>query len=187
MIIKNTIRRLLNTGIIQLNKRSLNDLAAVVKPHERAKIKEPGEIYYPKYLDKGEPYPNYGTVNINIHGYDYIKLDIFNQYVSKLCKSLDINVVEMYRVPMRTYKIKTLKNFSSTIDTEFSLNYYHRVVKVSNLKSHITSILFDAIQLNLPEGVQLNVQYPLEINEEYRYIPDVSLKALKDELAQFEK
>lgn len=187
MIIQNTIRRLFKSGSLQFNKRNVNDLARLVKPSDKAKIKEPGGIYYPKYLEKSEPYPNYGTVNLNFHGYDYIKLDIFNEYVSKLCKSLDINVVEMYRMPMRTYKIKTLKNFSSTIDTEYVLNKYHRVVKVSNLKSHMTSILFDAIQLNLPEGVQLNVQYPLEINEEYRYIPDIALKELKDELSQFEK
>lgn len=59
---------------------------------------------------------------------------------------------------------------------------YHRVVRVIKLKSTTAPLLFEAIQMNLPEGVQLSVSEPNTQEDNFRYVPDLELKQLKEQL-----
>lgn len=59
---------------------------------------------------------------------------------------------------------------------------YHRVVRVIKLKSTTAPLLFEAIQMNLPEGVQLSVSKPNAQEDNFRYVPDLELKQLKEQL-----
>lgn len=61
---------------------------------------------------------------------------------------------------------------------------YHRVVRIKNLKSTTAPLLFEAIQLNLPEGVKLSVGEPTVEEENFRYVPDHELKGLKEQLEE---
>ncbi len=140
------------------------------------------KFYDPPYINKKAPFPNYELLNINLHGYDYSVLDTFFRYLERLCTSLKIEVVEAYAMPCRNLKVKTYQPFSATLDREFKLNNYHRVVKIQSLKSTMAPLLFEAIQLNLPEGVQLNVTVPTEEESEFRYVPDIELNELKQKL-----
>lgn len=140
------------------------------------------KFYDPPYINKEPPFPNYELININIHGYDYSVLDTFFKYLERLCNSLKVDVVEAYAMPCRNYKIKTYQPFSATLDREFKLNNYHRVVRIQSLKSTMAPLLFEAIQMNLPMGVQLNVTVPTEEEDEFRYVPDIELNELKQKL-----
>jgi len=142
------------------------------------------KFYDPPYIKKQTPFPNYEILNINIHGYDYPVLDAFFRYLERLCNSLKVEVVESYAMPCRNLKVKTYQPFSATLDKEFKLNNYHRVVKIQSLKSTLAPLLFEAIQLNLPEGVNLNVSMPTEEETEFRYVPDIELNELKQKLEE---
>ena len=78
--------------------------------------------------------------------------------------------------------MKTYQPFSSNLDKEYSLKMYHRVVRVIKLKSTTAPLLFEAIQMNLPEGVQLSVSMPSAQDDNFRYVPDLELKQLKEQL-----
>jgi ribosomal protein S10 len=145
------------------------------------------KFYDPPYLNKKPPFPNYELLNINIKGYDATSLQTCFKYIEKLCKSLKIEVVEAYCMPSRSYKIKTYQPFSTNLDKEYKLNKFHRVVKIQNLKSTLAPFLFETIQLNLPEGVQLSVAIPNKDEDEFRYVPDIELNELKEKYSEMSK
>jgi large subunit ribosomal protein L48 len=140
------------------------------------------KFYDPPYLEREALFPNYELLNINLKGYDYSVLDVFYKFVEKLCDSLKIEVVEAYAMPARKFKIKTYQQFSSNLDREYELNTYHRIIRIKSLKSTLAPILFESIQMNLPEGVQLNITAPNKEEEEFRYVPDIELNELKEQL-----
>ena len=145
------------------------------------------KFYDPPYINREAAFPNYELLNVNLKGYDYSVLDNFYKFVEKLCDSLKVTVVEAYPMPARNYKIKTYQPFSSNLDKEYKLNYYHRVVRIQHLKSTLAPLLFETIQLNLPEGVQLNVKVPTADEDEFRYVPDIELNELKQQLNEMTK
>lgn len=145
------------------------------------------KYYDPPYLSREAPFPNYDLLTINFKGYDYVVLEQYYKYVDRLCNSLGVDVAQSYAVPSRNYKVKTLKPYSTTVDKEFDLNLYHRVVRVQNLKSTLAPLLFESIQLNLPEGVQMTVSRPTPEEDEYRFVPDIELTDLKSKLEELSK
>lgn len=178
----------------EIKKRPAVPLKSYLKEHvslvakRKEKVSYEGVKFYdPPYLNKEPPFPNYELLNINIKGYDYSVLDTYYKYIERLCLSLKVEVVEAYAMPCRTFKIKTYQPFSATMDKEFKLNNYHRIVRISNLKSTFAPILFETIQLNLPEGVQMNVSEPTEEEDEFRYVPDIELNELKQKLSESKK
>lgn len=178
----------------EIRKRPAVPLESYLKEHvslvakKKEKVSYEGVKFYdPPYLNKEPPFPNYELLNISIKGYDYSVLDTYYKYIERLCLSLKVEVVEAYAMPCRTFKIKTYQPFSATMDKEFKLNNYHRIVRISNLKSTFAPILFEAIQLNLPEGVQMNVSVPAEEEDEFRYVPDIELNELKQKLSESKK
>lgn len=140
------------------------------------------KFYDPPYINKEPPFPNYELVNINIRGYDYAVLDTYFRYIERLCMNFKIDVTEAYAMPCRNYKIKTYQPFSSTLDKEYKLSHYHRIVRIESLQSTLAPLLFEAIEMNLPEGVQMNVNVPTEEDDEFRYVPDIELNELKQKL-----
>ena len=150
-------------------------------------LKDDVKFYDPPYLNREPPFPCYELMNINIKGYDYVALGNYFEYIERICQALKVDVVEAYAVPSRSLKIKTYQPFSSNIEKEYKLNMYHRVVRIQNVKSTLLPLLFETIQLNLPEGVQLNVTIPTPQEDEYRYVPDIELDELKNKLEEFNK
>ena len=145
------------------------------------------KFYDPPYLKKEPPFPNYELLNINIKGYDYTVIGKYFEYIERLCNALKISVVEAYAMPARNLKIKTYQPYSSNLDKEYKLNVYHRIVRVQNLKSTLAPFLLEALQLNLPEGVQLSVTIPTLDEDEFRYVPDIELNELKKQLDEMTK
>lgn len=145
------------------------------------------KYYDPPYLAREAPFPNYNLLNINIKGYDYSVLDPYFKYIEKLCTLMNVEVVDAYKMPSRNLKIKTYQPFSSNLDKEYALNMYHRVVRIKNLKSTLAPILFETIQLNLPQGVQLGISVPTREEDEFRYVPDIELQELRKSLEDMSK
>ena len=167
-----------------LNKKPLSEYLIIKKPSDFAVYKQPGSIYDPPYLNKEKPFPSYTVLNLNFISYDYMKIEVFYRYVDSLCKFLNIKVKEAYAMPARAYKIKTYKPNSTTLDQEYNLSKYHRVVRVEELKSIMAPILYESIELNLPEGVEFKATLPTSEEDEFRYIPDVEILELKKKLEE---
>lgn len=142
------------------------------------------KFYDPPYLAREAPFPNYELLNISLKGYDFTVLNSYYKYIEKLCNLLKVEVVEAYAMPPRTLKIKTYQPFSTNLDKEYSLLMYHRIVRVKNLKSTLAPLLFETVQLNMPEGVQLNIHEPTFEEDEFRYIPDIELQEMRQKLSE---
>ena len=143
-------------------------------------------FYDPPYLAREAPFPFYDTLRLSIKGYDFSVLDAYFEYMKRLCTQLRIETTG-HAVPARTLSVKTLQLYGAGLDQEFNLKTYERVVVVNNLKSTLAPVLFEALQLNLPEGVSFKVGPLVEKEEEFRYIPDMDLKRLREELAELTK
>ena len=141
------------------------------------------KFYDPPYLERPAPFPNYTLLNINLKGYDYTSLNMNYKTVESICRRLGVKVVEAYPMPARSINIKTYQPFSTNIDKNYELNMYHRVVRVQNLKSTLAPILFEAVQLNLPEGVHMNVSIPDREEDDFRYVPDIELQEMRAHLS----
>jgi large subunit ribosomal protein L48 len=185
----------------KLQQKSTTDRLKLVDYLDQAKMKEASgqkaplfdhvtqkelKFYDPPYLAREAPFPRYEMLNINLKSYDFTSLDQFLRLVVKLCQSLDVDLVESYAMPARSFKIKTLQPFSNNLDKEYELSAYHRVVRIKDLKSTFAPILFESIQLNLPQGVQMSVSVPTFEEDEFRYVPDIELREMRQRLEDLE-
>jgi ribosomal protein S10 len=163
--------------VVKSNKENAPTVCVIPDP-----VTNRGIIYQPPYLFETDLYPNYSLLAISMRGYDYVVLEGYFRYIQKLAKSLDLKISEAIPIPAKSSRVTILKPRSVQIDVEHHLNLYHRIVKLAKVKATIAPILFECIRLNIPEGVELKIDRPNEMDEEFRYVPDVELKELQSEL-----
>lgn len=63
------------------------------------------KFYDPPYLAREAPFPAYAELNINLKGYEFSVLESYHNFIARLCKSLDVDVKDIYAMPARTYKV----------------------------------------------------------------------------------
>ncbi|KAM3175661.1 hypothetical protein ACTXT7_008101 [Hymenolepis weldensis] len=73
---------------------------------------------------------------------------------------------------------------STKVKTEFELNHYCRVVTADNIKTVDLPVIFDLIQQNLPEGIELTIEEFNPDLEEERYVANLEIETLQDELTK---
>nr|CAG4651534.1 EOG090X0MUO [Simocephalus serrulatus]SVE94665.1 EOG090X0MUO [Simocephalus serrulatus] len=139
--------------------------------------------FEPEYLDsKGPQIPLYEPLNVQIKSYDFTILEKFSGYIHKTAENMGLEVEDCWATPCKKYKIQNYKPFSTQTDSVYQLNLYERNVQIVDLPTTIAPIFFHIIQAALPEGVRLNIKHHDVADEELRYVPDLELKQLKDEL-----
>jgi hypothetical protein len=136
------------------------------------------KYYDPPYLDKEKPFPNYPELLINLKSNDYIRLNVFYKFVEKMCNALNVET-SIFEVPARSYNIKTYQPYTTNIDKEYLLFNYHRCITLKGVTSVKAPYIFEAIQLNLPQAVNMSVTLPDPDIDEFRYVPDIQLNELK--------
>jgi large subunit ribosomal protein L48 len=142
-------------------------------------------IYEPDYLDIKPEIPLHETLNVSLRGYDFAVLESFAKYVHQLANSLSLDT-EAFPVPARTSRVQILKS-TGQVETEYNLELYERVIQIDGLKSTLAPTLFEVLQLNTPAGIQVSVKPPTPEEEEFRYVPDLTLLELKSQIAELEK
>ncbi len=189
IILKHT-RSLLKISISSLNTKTkvptLDEFLQIKPRNQIAKFSEPGSIYDPPYIKKTIEYPTYPPLVLNFYSYNYIVVDAFYKYIEKLCDMLAIDVVEAYRMPLRSIEVKTFKPYSTATDSEFKLQRYHRCVHIGQTKATLVPLLYEAIQMNLPEGVTFEVAEPSNAHTQFRYVPEVQIDTLRNQLREID-
>lgn len=59
----------------------------------------------PPYLAREAPFPSYDELNINLKGYDFTVLETCHNFIARLCRSLDVDVKDVYAMPARSFKV----------------------------------------------------------------------------------
>ena len=67
-------------------------------------------------------------------------------------------IVLRFPLPPKKTAYKVFHPNSTKVKTEFELNRFCRVVNAEDVKTVDLPIIFDLLQQNLPEGVELTVQ-----------------------------
>jgi large subunit ribosomal protein L48 len=141
------------------------------------------KIYEPDYLDhKGHRIPHHDLVNIRLQGYDFPVLEKFEAFVHRTAERIGLEVDDSWGIPAQKFRITKLKPETTLVDTEYQLNIYERTVQVADVPTTILPILVNIVQAALPVGVTMTVKEHEVADEEIRYIPDLELLELKEQL-----
>ncbi|NXP79139.1 RM48 protein, partial [Ramphastos sulfuratus] len=72
----------------------------------------------------------YGDLNILMTSYDLCLVELFAQYVHRLCNRLRLRVIESYAMPTKTNEVQFLEERGSKMQLDAILTTHQRVVQV---------------------------------------------------------
>lgn len=141
-------------------------------------------VYEPDYLDKLKPViPQHDQINIKLVGYDFVVLERLQSLLHRYLKDMDIET-EGYAVRAESWHVQRFAPRSSTSVADFHLKQYQRVLQVSDVPSTKLGTVIELLQGLAPPGVTCTVNYHTEEDEKVRYIPDLEMKALQNQLEE---
>jgi len=141
-------------------------------------------VFEPDGLDDPPEIPEYPKLSIRMESYDFVPLESFSKFVHNMACGMGVPKTEAVMVPNSSKKITNFKLFSTNVDTTYDLKKYVRVVYVEKLQSTMAPLLFEVLQQNLPEGVDMTVSPTTEEEEQFLYVPNLMLDDLKEEIVQ---
>lgn len=151
---------------------------------ERQKPLYMKRYHEPKYLELLKPQiPFYELVNVKVQGYDYAVLEEYVQFIQRTAKTLKITQHKYWGVPAVSIRQDCLHHASELVSGSEVVKIHERTIQFKHMTSKICSLFLEAIQAGKPPLVSLHVVEHQPYAEEVRYIPDLLLKSMEDELA----
>jgi len=145
-----------------------------------------GSLYEPDYINAKPEIPIYDTLNVHLHGYDFAVLESFAKYVHKSADLFDLDA-SMHPVPARTCTAQSYRAGTSQVEQQYNLALYERVVQVDNLSSVTAPVFIQVLQANMPAGIQMTIKLVDEEEDNFRYVPDLTLMELQTQIAELDK
>ncbi|CAG0890030.1 unnamed protein product [Cyprideis torosa] len=154
-----------------LTEESLEGVSVIVQEAE------------PNYLRELIPKaPVYPPLNLQLRGYDFAVLENYQSYIQRLLKFAGVHVVKSWAIPATTCVASALDPITGQPTTSYDLILYQRDLNMINVTGAQAAIVVDLVAACLPPGVKAVLQPHTPQDEENRYIPDLELRALQDEL-----
>ncbi|KAL5108614.1 30S ribosomal protein S10 [Taenia crassiceps] len=139
--------------------------------------------YDPFYICRKPSIPLLPKLQFCLKSYDFPILEKYERYLIKTLRRW-VSSVDSFPLPPRKTLYKVYHPNSTKVRTEFDLNHYCRVVYAENIRTVDLPIIFDLIQQNLPEGIELAVEEFDPLLEEERYVTNLEIETLQGELAK---
>jgi len=79
------------------------------------------------------------------------------------------------------------KQNSEIVTSSEVVKIYERYVQVKHLTSKVCPLFVEAVQAAKPPGVTLYIAPHTQVDEDFRYIPDLQLEALEKELEELKQ
>lgn len=137
----------------------------------------------PPYLDAvGPEVPEYNLVNVQMKGYDFTVLEHYGKWVHNTALNMGLDVEDGWATPCEKFHIQTLKPRSTKVEADYYLQVYERDVQLADLPATMAPLFIELIQAGLPEGVELSVHEHQHEYTEHRFIPDLELRSLYNQL-----
>lgn len=137
----------------------------------------------PPYLDAAGPeVPEYSLVNVQIKGYDFTVLEHYGKWIHNTAHNMDIDVEDGWATPCEKLHIQTFKPRSNKVETDYYLQVYERNIQLADLPSIMAPLFMEVVQAGLPQGVELSIHEHQPEHTEIRYIPDLELRSLQNQL-----
>jgi ribosomal protein S10 len=146
------------------------------------------QYHEPKYLELLKPQiPFYDVVNVKVRGYDYAVLEEYIRFIQRTAKTLNIKLQDFWALPAVSIKQESLHHASEMVSGSETIKIHERTVQVKHMTSKICSIFIEAIQAAKPTLVTLHLSEHSNDAEEARYIPDLMLKSMEEELTELKE
>ncbi|KAF8572330.1 hypothetical protein P879_00201 [Paragonimus westermani] len=123
------------------------------------------------------------SLQLDIKCRDFVVLERFCRYLEQFVKHFNLEVYG-FALPANRTTYRLYHPNSTKVRTEFELSDYIRIYRVSNMKAIHLPIFMDLLYQNLPEGVQLSVDQTNPDTDEARFVPQLEVHALQEELAK---
>nr|XP_057923375.1 39S ribosomal protein L48, mitochondrial isoform X3 [Doryrhamphus excisus] len=126
----------------------------------------------------------YGTLNVNVSGYDMTTVEHYAQYIHNLCIRLGVSVAESYALPTQSTEVMLMPEHGTKMHVDSILKTHRRVIQLSSLKAKLCPILMDMLMKNQPEGVQLSVKEHTQADFQARFKSRPELEGLLAQISQ---
>ncbi|KAB0799976.1 hypothetical protein PPYR_07856 [Photinus pyralis] len=141
------------------------------------------DLYEPNYLQHFKPkIPAYDIINVQIHGHDYCILESYQKWLHNMMKNMNLDVENGWATPAQQLKINTFKPNTEIVNSQFDLQVYERTLQINMITSLQLATLLRVLDSSAPAGVTVNVSKHEQYHEDVRYVPDLELASLKDQL-----
>ncbi|XP_015257095.1 39S ribosomal protein L48, mitochondrial [Cyprinodon tularosa] len=127
---------------------------------------------------------SYGTLNVQVSGYDMTVVEHYSQYIHNLCNRLGIRVAESYALPTKSTEVMLMQEQGNKTYVDAVLKTHQRVVQFSSLDAYLCPVLVDVLLKNQPEGVQLSVKEHTEADFQARFKARPELEGLIAQINQ---
>ncbi|KAG8431412.1 hypothetical protein GDO86_018873, partial [Hymenochirus boettgeri] len=111
----------------------------------------------------------YGSLNLQVSGYDMVLVEHYSQYVHNLCNRLSVKVQESYAKPTKTKEVMLMQEQGTKMFVDSVLMTHERVVQVTGLSATLAPMVLEILMMNQPEGVQLLVKEHTEADYQIRF------------------
>ncbi|XP_023271099.1 39S ribosomal protein L48, mitochondrial [Seriola lalandi dorsalis] len=126
----------------------------------------------------------YGTLNVQVSGYDMTLVEHYIQYIHKLCNHFDIKVALCYALPTKTTEVMLMQEQGTKMYTDAVLKTHERVIQLRSLNTLLCPVIMDVLLKNQPEGVQLSVKEHSEAEYKVRFKARPELEELMSRINQ---
>ncbi|XP_039894281.1 LOW QUALITY PROTEIN: 39S ribosomal protein L48, mitochondrial-like [Simochromis diagramma] len=126
----------------------------------------------------------YGTLNVNVSGYDMTVVEHYSQYIHNFCNRLGIKVADSYALPRKSTEVMLMQEQGTKTYVDAVLKTHHRVVQLSTLNAALCPVFMDVLLKNQPEGVQLSVTEHTEADFQARFKARPELEGLIAQMNQ---
>ncbi|XP_022089019.1 39S ribosomal protein L48, mitochondrial-like [Acanthaster planci] len=135
------------------------------------------ELKVQQIPDQDIPVPSDSTVHevmsFFIQGYDCTAVEHFAQYAHNLAKNMDLRIFDSFAMPTKQTLVHTIQTPGTSEKLkprDFTLPSHRRVIQLQELQGTMAPIFLEMLQVNLPEGVSLNVEPHSQYHHKERFI-----------------
>lgn len=126
----------------------------------------------------------YGTLNVQVSGYDMTLVEHYIQHIHKLCNHLDIKVALCYALPTKTTEVMLMQEQGTKMYIDVVLKTHERIIQLRSLNTLLCPVFMDVLLKNQPEGVQLSVKEHTETDHKMRFKARPQLEELMSRMNQ---
>ncbi|KAF5300027.1 hypothetical protein FQR65_LT09284 [Abscondita terminalis] len=141
------------------------------------------DLYEPPYLELlKSKIPVYDTLNIQLRGYDYPQLESYQKLIHNYAKNMNVQVEDGWAIPAQHMQVVAYKPNTEVVQSQYNFRIYERNLQVMGITSLQLATLLRVLDSSVPSGVTVKIHPHEEYHEEVRYVPDLELASLKQQL-----
>jgi len=126
------------------------------------------------------------VLDISLRMYDYAQLERWQRRVDQLCRQHGVRVRDSIAYPCRSFTATLFKPQTTQPSDVHALREYERIVPIANVTGPPLQLLIESITAEMPSGAKLSVELTSAEKHNNRYLPNLELMQLQEELKSYD-